>query len=41
MFYFIIVVSNSKNVNDNVISKFRISGFLGVVECIGSVLGDE
>lgn len=38
--YSITAVSNSKNANDN-ISKFRISGSLGVVECIGSVSGDE
>lgn len=39
--YSITAVSNSKNANDNAISKFRISGSLGVVECIGSVSGDE
>lgn len=39
--YSITAVSNSKNVNDNAISKFRISGSLGVVDCIGSVSGDE
>lgn len=39
--YSISAVSNSKNPNDNAISKFRISGTLGVVDCIGSVSGDE